>query len=401
MKRALHLAGQVGLGAALTGAIVALSAAPALAASTISVTPGGTLDHNAVLNASATYDNSGGAQTQSIELDVARPDSSTVALAKSSVGPLSTKTLTGSVDTSTLNINGDYLFTLKGSSGVVKSATVTLRVPPAVVSNFSGTPSGTVAHFTWSANGEPDLAGYDIVDVTDAQQPRDLTPSGLSPSVCSGGSCAVDIDFGSSAQGTSRTFVAYALRYTSPSHSSTVASASPSSAATVAFPAPAPPPSSAPPSSSGGSAAGSGGGSTGSGGGTASAGQTSGSMSSGGAAGRGAHHTAPISTTHASKALKAYLPTISAGAAPNLPSVVTEVQPLPQGTYKPTLAYPDQVIPQVVHKRTSTPIASVRNEIVRVLDVGALWKALSAAAVLLLVAGHLRAWLDSVDLAER
>ena len=133
-------------------------------------------------------------------------------------------------------------------------------------------------------------------------------------------------------------------------------------------------------------------------------GSTGGGSTSGGTTARGTSHGGgkSISASHPSAALKAYLPTLSAGAAPNLPSVVTEIKPLPQGTYKPTLAYPDQVIPgeRVVHKR-GTAIASVRDDLVRVLDVSALWKALGAAAVLLLVAGHLRAWLESVDLADR
>src|SRR5207302_461559 len=141
--------------------------------------------------------------------------------------------------------------------------TVTMRVPPAKVGGFGATPSGTVAHFSWSANSERDLAGYDLIDVTDSSSPRDLTPGGVGTNVCDSNGCSVDIDFGSSAPGTTRSFVVDALRYTSPSHSSTMSSGD-SAPVSVNFPAP-PPPSSGDSSSSGGSSTGgSGGSSTGS-----------------------------------------------------------------------------------------------------------------------------------------
>jgi hypothetical protein len=103
-----------------------------------------------------------------------------------------------------------------------------------------------------------------------------------------------------------------------------------------------------------------------------------------------------ISAGHPSTALKAYLPSFSAGSAPNLPSVVTEVKPLPEGTYKPTLAYPDQVVNEAVHHDTKG-VAAVRSQIVHVLNVGAVWKSLGGAVLILLVAAHLRAWVAGLD----
>ena len=407
MRRALQVAGRAGFALGIGGVVVGMAAAPAFAASaSLSVTPTGTVDHNVVIKASASYDNSTGTSSQTYKLSVSRPDSSSSVLYSGSAQPLSSgSTPSESVDTSALNLNGDYVFTF-AIGRTSTSKTVTMRVAPAKVSGFGGSASGTVAHFTWAANTEPDLAGYDLVDVTDSS-PRDLTPGGVGTNVCDSSGCAVDIDFGSSAAGTSRSFVIDALRYTSPAHSAEISSGD-SAPATVNFPAPPPPPSSGSNGSSSGTT--SGGSSTGgsSTGGTSSGGTTSGSSGTGSSStggstggtkggksttGQGGH---PISASHPSAALKAYLPSFSAGAAPNLPSVVTEVKPLPEGTYKPTLAYPDQVVNEAVRHNTKG-VAAVRSEIVRVLDVGAVWKTLAGAVLVLLVAAHLRAWVAGLE----
>jgi hypothetical protein len=272
-----------------------------------------------------------------------------------------------------------------------------VRIPPAPVSGFSGSASGTVAHFSWSAGSEPDLAGYDITDVSNGTS-RDVTPGGVDPSVCSGSNCSVDIDFGSAAQGSSHQFVIRSLRYTSPSHSGTLSSdASP--ATTVNFPAPpTPTPSTGGSGGGGGStpgstpSSGSTGGGSHSGGGAGGGTTTGGTVTGGTAGGKSGGKNQGISSSHPNAALKAFLPATSAGAAPDLPSVVTEVKPLPQGTYQPTLAYPDQVLGQTLHKAGTTPLAHVSSEIVRVLNVAAVWKTLAGAVLVLLVAAHLRAF---------
>ena len=110
---------------------------------------------------------------------------------------------------------------------------------------------------------------------------------------------------------------------------------------------------------------------------------------------RGGSSRGGIKSSHPGAALKAYLPSFSAASAPNLPSVITEVKPLPEGTYKPTLAYPDQVQRDAIRQaKSSGPVAAVTGDIQRILDIDALWKALAAASVLMLVAAHLRAWVD-------
>jgi hypothetical protein len=89
----------------------------------------------------------------------------------------------------------------------------------------------------------------------------------------------------------------------------------------------------------------------------------------------------------------------TAGAAPDLPSMITEVQPLPEGTYNPRLAYPDQTIQQALTQRgKATNTASVVSDITRVLNKKALLGTLAAAIVLLLCAAHLRAWVNRADL---
>jgi len=404
MRRAFQVAGRAGVVVGMGGAVVGLAAAPALASSSLTVSPSGTITSNTTVTATGTDSANATAIGQSRTLTLNLSDPSGGSLQQWSSGSIaSTKSASvkGSLDT-TGAINGAYTFTLKINGTTAQTSTVTVRVAPAKVANFNASPSGTVAHFTWSANGEPDLAGYDIVDVTDSSNPRDLTPGGVGTNVCDSSGCAVDIDFGSGAQGTTRNFVIDALRYTSPSHSATISSGD-SAPVSVNFPAPPPPPSSGGPSggTSGGSTSTGSGGST-STGGSGSTGGTTGSSTSGGTTsgstkgGKTSGSGRGITTNRPSAALKAYLPSFSAAAAPNLPSVITEVKPLPEGTYKPTLAYPDQVIGQTTHDKTQ-PVAAFRNEVVRVLNVAAVWKSLAGAVLVLLMAAHLRAWVAGVE----
>src|SRR4051794_23706799 len=411
MKRAAHYAGRAGIAVGLGGAIVGLAATPAVAATAgLSVSPTGTQNHNVVITVSGSYDNSTSTSSKAVKLTVDKPDSSSATLYSGTAGSFSSgSTPSKSIDTSALDVNGDYVFRFTVGTTTYGPQTVTMRVPPAKVGGFGASPSGTVAHFTWSANSEPDLAGYDLVDVTDSSNPRDLTPGGVGTDVCDSSGCSVDIDFGSGAQGSTRQFVIDALRYTSPSHSATVASGD-SSPVSVSFPTP-PSPSSGGGGTGGGTTGGGSGGGTG-GGGSTGGGSTGGGSTGGGTGGGGSTGGSTGTTTggstgggrtghginvsHPSAALKAYLPSFSAGAAPNLPSVVTEVKPLPEGTYKPTLAYPDQVIGETSHSH-GVQAAGVRDELVRVLNVAAVWKSLAGAVLILLVAAHLRAWVAGVE----
>ena len=283
--------------------------------------------------------------------------------------------------------NGTYVAKLSG--GVTSSVSFDVAVPPSTPQGFSGSPNGTVADFSWQRNAEEsDFVGYDIADssgrsVTGVMHPGD---------VCSGATCSVTVDFGSGAAGTSQTFTISALR--SNGGGGQVRSGA-SSPATVNFPAPPPPPPSDSPSAASTASGAAGGAGTGaSGGGTSGgSGSTSGSRSSDHSPRR------VLSGKHPAADLRAYLPQVSAANAPNLPSVVTQVRPLPEGTYKPTLAYPDQVRQQKVRK--AQPVtASVAADIVHVFDKKPLWRALAGAAVLFLVAAHLRAWLERVDASD-
>jgi hypothetical protein len=403
-----RIATRVAFGFGVAAATLSWAAAPALGATgSLTVTPGGTISSPTTVHVSGKYNNSNSANSTSLRITVDNADGSSSTLYSGSARGFSSGTTpTQSFDTSGV-VNGNYTFTFAVGGSAVDSQQITLRVPPAQVQGFGGSASSTVAHFTWSPNSENDLAGYDIVDTTSGR--TDLTPGGIDASACSSSSCSVDVDFGSSAAGTSRTFVIDALRYTSPSHNGTVAS-SDSSPATINFPAPTTP---TPTQSSGGST-GSSGGSHGSGGsGTPSSGSTGstggstgGSSSSTGGGGSKSGSTAgtskgSISSSHPNDALRAYLPSTTAGAAPDLPSVVTEVQPLPEGTYKPTLAYPDQLITSSKQTKGNQAIATVRTELVHVLNMSALWKSLAGAVLLLLVAAHLRAWVSSADMLDR
>jgi hypothetical protein len=87
---------------------------------------------------------------------------------------------------------------------------------------------------------------------------------------------------------------------------------------------------------------------------------------------------------------------VTAAGAPDLPSVLTEVKPLPEGSYKPTLAYPDRITTSKKTKEQHNA-QQVFQDFRKVLDVGALWRSLAGAVVLLLAAAHLRAFVERVE----
>lgn len=393
-RRAARFAIPAGMAAALVG----FAAAPALAATNISLTSGGSslsdgavLDHNATINIKGTTDAT--ASSRQLKLTVDPPNRSAVTLKTGSVSPLQNGQLSASLDTACPDwsgspcveaVNGTYTFTFQAGSAT-SSTSVDLRVPPAAPSGFQASNNGTVVTFSWSPNSEPDLMGYDIVDGSG----NDVTPGGMdADSVCDSGGCSVSVDFGSGAQGTSRSFSVLALRHTAPGSGGSVSSPN-SDSQTVNFPAPpSPPPSTSP----GGGTGGTGGGTGGSGTGTGGTGST-GSTGSGGSTGHGSRQ---VTGHHPASDLRSSLPTVTAAGAPDLPSVLTEIKPLPQGSYKPTLAYPDQV--------TKTPSTQQKNnaqqvfqDFRKVLDIGALWRSLAGAVVLMLAAAHLRAFVERVE----
>jgi len=68
------------------------------------------------------------------------------------------------------------------------------------------------------------------------------------------------------------------------------------------------------------------------------------------------------------------------------------------GTYKP-LVYPNRVKREAIHNRQGVA-ASVVGDLANVVDSGPLWRSLAGAAVLMLVAAHLRAWVERTDVVD-
>ncbi len=386
--------------AGIAFAVVGLAAGPALAATNISVNAGGgnlsdgdVLDHKTTVTIKGTTDAT--ASSRQLKLSVNPPGRSAYTLKTGSTSALQSGQLSASVDLDCPDwsaspcveaVNGSYTFTFTAGSAT-SSTSVQLRVPPAAPSGFAAHNNGTVVNFSWSPNSEPDLMGYDIVDGSG----NDVTPGGMdADSVCDAGGCGVSVDFGSGAQGTSRSFSVIALRHTSPGSGSSVSSPS-SDSQTVDFPAPP-----SPPASGGGSTGGTGGGSTGGTGGTGST--ATGGGASGGDGSTGGHVSKPVSGKHPAADLRTSLPTVTAAGAPDLPSVLTEVKPLPQGSFKPVLPYGDQVVkdkkPQLAQRNNAQQVIQ---DFRKVLDISALWRSLAGAVVLMLAAAHLRAFVERVE----
>lgn len=409
MTNQLRLATRLALAIGLTGSVVGLSIGPAAAAvSTLSVNPGSTVSANTTVTISASSGKTGVVATGSrtLTLAITAPDGTKYSWPSKSVPNTQDGSISGSFSTlappwTTGGMsagNGQYTVTATDGSSTSKTAALTLAVPPSDVSGFNGSASGSVATFTWAANSDnvPDFAGYLISDGDGAVK---IAPNS---GACDASSCGVSIDYGSAARGQTYSFSIVALRLKGPGSSGTVASVDPATTS-VAFPAvPSPAP-----SSTGGSGSTDTGGSTGGGGGT-TGGDTSGGTTGGGTTGSGGSTTSAGGThgrvltgKNPGADLGRYLPTVTAGAAPNLPSVVTEIKPIPQGTYKPTLAYPDQTLTSSATKKVpGNTISAVGNDIVKVLNLRTLWTSLAAAALLLLVAAHLRAWLDGIDTTD-
>src|SRR4051794_3799386 len=269
----LRLAARVTLPLGIASAAVAVVAAPALAASSVSVTgdDAGQVTHHTALSIVGHYDNSGSLNSRSVTLVVTDASGQDHALWSGTARAASTgNTPAISFDTNcepwtspcAEAPNGAYAFRVDVGSTKSSATTIHFNLPPAQVGGFDGSAQGTVASFSWQRNTEPDLVDYDI-----RSGGSDMTRGGLDPSsVCDSSGCSVSIQFGSNVAGTQQQFAIVAHRR---SASGGVVESSPSTT-TVSFPAP---PSPAPSGSSGGSTGGSTGGSGGkTGGGTGGAG---------------------------------------------------------------------------------------------------------------------------------
>jgi hypothetical protein len=393
-----HIA-RAGVPAGLALAIVGLGAGPALAATNVSVSSGGSsisdgdvLDHNTSVTVKGTSDATTSSRKLTLSIDL--PGRGSYTLKTGSASALQSGQLSASFGTDCPDwsaspcveaVNGTYSVTFEAGSSS-SSSSFQLRVPPTAPTGFHASNNGTVVSFTWNANTEPDLMGYDIVEGSGS----DVTPGGVdADSVCDSTNCGVSVDFGSTARGTTHSFTLVARRHTSPGSGGFVSS-SDSASQSVTFPAP---PSPSPSSAPGGHTAG---GSTGGAGGSAGGpgGATGGGHNPSGSTGTG---TRDVTGKHPAADLRTSLPTITAAGAPDLPTILTEVKPLPQGSYKPTLAYPDQVKRTTTAQRNPASAQQVLRDFRKVLDLGALWRALAGAVVLMLVAAHLRAFVERVE----
>jgi len=87
------------------------------------------------------------------------------------------------------------------------------------------------------------------------------------------------------------------------------------------------------------------------------------------------------------------LPAVSGGiasvlGAPDLPGIVTTTRPLSLGKPGGKIAYP---APEIAKKKVST-VHAISHDISVGLSGKPLWRGIAAAAVLLLIAVHLRTW---------
>jgi hypothetical protein len=292
--------------------------------------------------------------------------------------------------------NGTYEVTLN-NSGRTKSASFTLLIPPAKPKDFTVSPQGgTLAIFNWTANAEPDISGYQISDSAGTVVASPTTAA------CSGGACTTGpMALGSSVSGQTEHFALAALRSCGNASCAAghVASAS-TAAASATFPAPAPTPTPTPTKSAGGGKTGGSGGS-GSGGNGGSLG-TIGGSGGGSAAGGGSSSanggsiTVNLGQTGKGGTVASHLPPAPGGglslSAPSLPGPGVSIRPVDPGKPGGKIKYP---APLLAHKNAADQ--GIAHDITSGLTGAPLWRGVAAAAVLLLIAVHLRAWVARTE----
>jgi uncharacterized membrane protein YgcG len=288
--------------------------------------------------------------------------------------------------------NGTYTVTLN-NNGRTKSAAFTLLIPPAKPTNFSVSPQGgTLVIFDWDANTEPDITGYQI---TDSAGSVVASPTN---DACSGGACTTGpMALGSSVAGQTEHFSLAALRSCGNASCAAghVASTS-TAAASATFPASAPSPTPTPTKSPSGS--GKSGSKSGSGGGS-SLGTIGGSGSShgGSSSGNGGSITVNLGQTGKGGKVDTNLPPVSGGAlssasVPSLPGARVSIRPIDPGKAGSKINYPK---PLLAHKNTADQ--GIARDITNGLTGAPLWRGIAAAAVLILIAVHLRAWVARTE----
>jgi hypothetical protein len=257
-------------------------------------------------------------------------------------------------------LNGSYTLTLQnGSSSRTTNATLNVLIPPARTKGLAVTTAGTIATFTWAANSEADVRSYQLLNSAGA-----VVSSVSAADACKGGaSCSTRVDLGSAAAGHSEKFRVRAVRCALSCSGKGVVGPS-SSAATATFAAGAAPSPRTTPAGPGGT------GGTGSGGtGSTGTASTSGSGGSGG----GGSSTANAGT---------------GGKLPGTPHVLAK-----RGG---KIHHPTSTI---ASKKPTSTTHAIAHDSSNGGTFSLLWRGIAAAAVLLLIAVHLRAWRTRTDLA--
>lgn len=287
-------------------------------------------------------------------------------------------------------MDGNYTVTLN-NEGRTTQAKFTVLIPPAKTTGFTVSPSGTSATFKWTANAEPDVVAYVIKDAAG-------NPVATPTKACSGTKCSDGpISLGSSVAGQTEKFSIIAVRScgdaTCPTYGAVPgikpAVASAKFAAATSSPSPTPTKS----SGTGGSASG----------GTKTTHK--------GSTGTLSDPSATKSKHHKAKKKGAGLPSFSGSTLPSidLPSLPTGSSSLggtaattaggePTTLGKPggNLNYP---APQVATKKKVTVATGggISHEISVAVNRKPLWRGIAAAAVMLLIAVHLRTWAGRTD----
>lgn len=359
--------------------------------------------------------------TPTTTLTITGPTS--VSPASASAGT-SQKTITATIPSNAAN--GTYTATLSG--GNTGSKTFSLGFAPATPSSFSANGSGARdVTFTWTKGSEPDLTGYTLADSNGTIIDSDITTS--SANCASSSRCSYGLYYPSDNPG-NHGYQLVAKRSGATSGSSVTSSPATANATLVLPPKPSPTPSPTPDatespapgtttggttggttsggSSTGGSTTGgstTGGSSTGGSttGGSTTGGSTTGTGTTGGTIPTGAKPTLPPSASNPVVASRrafalnfnAFSPSLGIPKLPPLPATdlpsLSGEQPLPLGTFKPSLPYSPETETTKTRSLLSSPTAFVQT----ITDSAQLAKSIAGALILLLVGAHLRRYIGA------
>jgi hypothetical protein len=297
-------------------------------------------------------------------------------------------------------VNGSWTATLSG--GNTGTRTFTINYNPNTPSAFSASGSGARdVSFSWNKGSEPDLTGYTLTDGAGNVIDSNITTSSAG---CSSSSrCSYGLYYASDHPGT---FDYQLIAKRSAAGGGTLSSTpTPSAQATLtAPPKPTPPPTTQPTPDPGGSPAP--GGTTGGGPPSGSTGGTTPGGTSGGSSGGHIGNPGPKPTLPPNAAnpviaqrrafaltFNAFSPSLGIPKLPPLPSTALPSleQPLPLGTYKPSLPYS----PKSETTKTTSVLTQPIHFVTNVLDSKQLAKSIAGALILLLVGAHLRRFLGT------